>query len=281
MLATWSYRERSTLIQRFDPRARIIFTVCVVFATVLIWDVRVLLVPLGLALLQLFLARLTWRETRRFWLVIGFFMVFLTFLTLISGRGGVGVYVVEHALWQVRVLGVTVVISAERLAFAVAQLVRLLTMAALPMVLLFTIHPGEYGIAFRRLGLPDSLAFALDLAVRFVPHLANDFATTLSAQRARGYELERAGGVLRVIRNLAPLIIPITIGAVLRGEDVVDAMNLHAFGTGPRTWVQELRYAARDVVWMGVGVGTLVGAIALTVLGQGNLWVPAWLMALA
>ncbi len=279
MLATWSYKERDTLIQRLDSRARIIFVGCLTLATVLIWDARLLLIPLGLALAQLLLARLTWRETRRFWLTIGFFIVLLTLLTLLTGRGGVGVYSAEHPLWRVSILGLPFTISAERLAFAVSQLMRLFAMAMLAVVVPFTIHPASYGITFRRLGVPDNIAFALDLAFRFVPSLASDFTTTLDAQRARGYELERAGGLLRAIRNLAPLIVPITISSILKGEDIIDAMNLHAFGTGPRTWSQELRYHSRDIALIALGIALFGAAIALAVLGRNGLWVPAWLLA--
>jgi energy-coupling factor transport system permease protein len=278
MIATWSYKDRDTVIQRLDPRARFIFVGCASMALVLIWDLRLTLIPFGLALAQLFLARLTWRELRRFWLVISFLILFLTLLTLLTGRGGTGVYLVEHPIWQGRVLGLPILISAERLAFAVTQLVRLFSLAALSVVLLFTIHPASYGITFRRLGLPDNIAFAIDLAFRFVPSLSADFVTTLDAQRARGYELERAGGVLKAIRNLAPLVVPITIGAILKGEDVIDAMNLHAFGTGPRTWTQQLRYHARDLVVIALGVGLLAGAVVLLALGRGGLWVPGWLL---
>ena len=280
MIASWSYKERDTLVQRLDPRARIIFVLCVSLATVLVWDVRLLLIPFALVLGQLILARLTWREVRRFWLTIGFFIVFLTLLTLLTGQGGVGVYSVEHPLWQGRILGLPYTLSAERLTFAVSQLVRLFTLAAVAVVVPFTIHPASYGITFRRLGLSDNFAFALDLAFRFVPSLSRDFTTTLDAQRARGYELERAGGLLRAIRNLAPLIVPVTIGSILKGEDIIDAMNLHAFGTGPRTWSQELHYRAPDFVLIAVGIGLFVGAIVLSALHMGGLWVPPWLLAM-
>lgn len=115
--------------------------------------------------------------------MVGLFFVFLTLLTLLTGRGGVGVYTEERLIWQTRVLGLPVLISAERLSFAAAQLVRLFTMAALTVVLPFTIHPATYGVAFRRLGLSDNIAFALDLAFHFIPSLARDFTTTLDAQR--------------------------------------------------------------------------------------------------
>jgi len=281
MFATWSYKDRDTIIQRLDPRARVIFMIGTLFATVLLWDVRLVLIPFVLTLAELFLARLSWRELRRFVLFISAFITFLTFLTLLTGRGGVGVYTVEHIIWQARILGLPIVISAERLAFAATQLLRLFTMALLGVILLLIIHPASYGVTFRRLGLPDNVACALDLAVRFVPSLAGDFTTTLDAQRARGYELERAGGLLKAIRNLAPLIVPITIGAILKGEDVIDAMNLHAFGTGPRTWLQELHYTARDYFVIGLAVSMLIVAIVLRLRGLGGLWVPEWLLALA
>lgn len=281
MLATWSYKDRDTPFHRLDPRAQIVFVVCALLATVLIWDLRLLIIPLALALAQIALARLTWRDLRRFFLVAGFFIVFLTLLTLLTGRGGVSIYDVEHPIRQWQLFGLTLTLSAERLAFAMTQLTRLFTQAALPIVLIFTIHPAWYGVTFRRLGLSDNIAFALELAVRFVPSLAGDFATTFDAQRARGYELERAGGIFKAIRNLAPLVVPTTIGAILKAEDVIDAMNLHAFGTGPRTWSQTLRYHARDIALIVLGVGLLAGAITIRSMGGGGLWVPAWLLALA
>ena len=238
------------------------------------------LILFGLTIAELLLARLTWRELRRFVLFVLVFTTFLTILTLLTGRGGVGVYITEHVIWRGRILGFPIVISAERLAFAATQFVRLFTMALLGAILLLTIHPASYGVTFRRLGLPDNVACALDLAVRFVPSLASDFTTTLDAQRARGYELERAGGLLKAIRNLAPLIVPITIGAIIKGEDVIDAMNLHAFGTGPRTWLQELRYTTRDYLVIALSVGLLLGAIMLRLLGLGDLWVPEFLLQL-
>jgi energy-coupling factor transport system permease protein len=274
MIATWSYKDRDTLIQRLDPRTRLVGVVALTLAVVFIWDLRFLLIPFVLALLQLRLAKLTWRELRRFWLFAGFIFLLLTLLTLLTGRGGLGVITIEHVIWRGQIGPWAVEMSKERLMFAASQLVRIFTMAALAVVLPFTINPAVYGVAFRRLGLPDSISFALDLAVRFVPTLARDFTLTLEAQRARGYELERAGGLLKAIRNTAPLIIPITITAILKSEDVIDAMNLHAFGAQARTWSQELHFRLADYLVLALCLGLLAGSLALAMLGLGGLWVP-------
>jgi energy-coupling factor transport system permease protein len=133
------------------------------------------------------------------------------------------------------------------------------------------------------MGASDQVAVATDLAFRFVPSLGNDFATTMDAQKARGYELERAGGLVRALRNLAPLIVPVTIGAILRGEELIDAMELRAFGTGPRTWSVQLTMAPVDYALLALGIGALalVTLLNLFVPSFGALWVPELLIALA
>jgi energy-coupling factor transport system permease protein len=286
MLVTWRYRERDTIIQRLDPRTRIIFLLCMLFSIVQFWDLRYLLAFLAIALVQLWLSRLTWRETRRFWILILFIFSILSLATALTGRGGVDVYNVEHPLWQAQItLGGTTFrpsLSAERLTFLVAQLVRFFSFAALSVPIPFTIHPARYGITFRRLGIPDKFAFATDLAFRFIPSLGQDFQLTLDAQRARGYELERAGGgLVRQVRNMAPLLIPLIIGSIIRSEEVIDAMDLRGFGSRPRTWLEELRYRPLDYLVLVFAVATLVAATILNLLGYGNFWTPPFLLSQA
>jgi energy-coupling factor transport system permease protein len=287
MLVSWRYRERDTLIQRLDPRARIIFLLCVFFAIIQFWDVRFVLGFLALGLIQFGLARLTWSETRRFWLIISFIITVLSLMTALTGRGGVGVYSQEHPLWrgQVQVLGATIspTLSAERLTFLVTQILRFFSFALLAVVIPYTIHPARYGVAFRRLGVPDKFAFATDLAFRFIPSLGQDFQSTLDAQRARGYELERiGGGIVQQVRNMAPLMIPLVVGSIVRSEEIIDAMDLRGFGTGPRSWLEELRYRPGDYALIAFSVTLVVGStVANLLLGLGDFWVPAWLLALA
>ena len=103
MLATWSYKPRDTFIQRLDPRARIIAMFTLTFATAMVWDLRLALVPFAITLLALYLARLGWREVRRFVLVVSFIGGFQSFgLIYVMTQGGpvnsTNVYV--YYLWQ-------------------------------------------------------------------------------------------------------------------------------------------------------------------------------------
>lgn len=279
MLVNWNYKERDTIVQRLDPRARILFILAAIIAIILTWDVRILLLWLLFTLMTLRIAKLTWKEMRRFWLVVLPIITILVILTALTGRGGEEAYSAKHPLWQGvwHIAGWTLhpSMSVEQLFFAFSQFSRMLSMAALSLLIPFTIHPAQYGVTFKGLGMSDKFAFATDLAFRFVPTLGRDFQTVLDAQRARGYEIERlGGGLIQQARNLAPLVVPITIGAILGAEDIIDAMDLRAFGTHRRTWVIKLQYAQRDYVLLAAAALILLLTIVLRILGIIHFWAP-------
>jgi energy-coupling factor transport system permease protein len=289
MLIAWRYRERDTIVQRLDPRARIIFMLAMLFSIIQFWDLRIILVFLGIALLQFGLARLTWRETRRVWVLISTLILVMTTLTFLTGRGGVQfAYHEEHLIRRVGPLSLPIVgwqvsldITAEKTIFALSQLVRMYAITTMAIAIPYTVNPSLYGVTFRGLGLPDRFAYAMDLAFRFVPTLGRDFSITLDAQRARGYEVEKvSGGLIAQIRKLAPLIVPVTINAIVGAEDIIDAMDLRAFGVGPRTWVHRLAYQRRDTMLIAISALIFVGSTVLSILGIGRLWVPQALLRL-
>jgi energy-coupling factor transport system permease protein len=282
-MVTWRYKDRPTLYQRLDPRTRIVSVLLLSLAlTVLqIWDLRLILPFLALGVVQFWVTGLTLRETRGVWFVMFFLATMLTLLTLLTGNGGFDVFTDTHIIWQGPFPWL--LLSSERLAFAIAQFTRIVTIVLLFAPLPFTLHPARYGITFRQLGVGDRFAVATDLAFRFVPNLAQDFTTTMDAQKARGYELDRAAGLFKALRNLAPLLVPVTIGAILKGEDVIDAMDLRAFGTGRRTWYHRLVYRAADYLLLAFSIAVFVGFILLKIglPGFGDLWVPQALIDLA
>ena len=292
MLIAWKYRERDTIIQRLDPRARIIFMLAMLFSVIQFWDLRITLGFLALALAQYFLTKLTWRDTRRSWLLISILIIFMTILTFLTGRGGVAyAYFEEHVLTRLGPLSlpivgwsVTIDLSVEKTIFALTQMVRMYAITALAIAVPYTIDPSLYGVTFRGLGLPDKFAYAMDLAFRFVPTLGRDFSITLDSQRARGYEVEKLeGGIIAQIRKLAPLIVPVTINAIVGAEDIIDAMDLRCFGVGRRTWLQKLTYNRADRALIAFSVLLFVGSTAVRVAlpALGYVWIPDFVLAWA
>ncbi len=287
MLVTWKYKDRNSQIDKLDPRARWIFSFLLVFAITFFWDIRFLAFFFVLVFTQYALTKLTWAETKRVWLFICL-MVFgiVAINTIFTGRGGPEeVLSGGHVLWRVEwnILGLSIhpTITMERVWFALSQIIRMLSISTLFMIVPYTMDPRLYGVTFRGMGLPDRYAFSTDLAFRFVPSLARDFSVTLDAQRARGYELEKVeGGIIKQIRKMAPLVVPVTMNSILSGEDITNAMDLRCFGLQKRTWVYELTYRKRDYVLIAAGVIIFIASFVLrTFLGFGVFWMPDWLIS--
>jgi energy-coupling factor transport system permease protein len=217
---------------------------------------------------------------RAFLFIFGFIFIF-TFFTFLTGRGGVEVYSQEHLIRRLSapfsILGwkPTLDVTIERTFFAISQLARVFSIAIMTVLIPYSLNPALYGITFRGLGLPDKMAYAVDLTMRFIPTFGRDFQLTMDAQRARGYELYKiTGGLIEQVRKFGPIIVPVTIHAIIGSEDIIDAMDLRAFGIGPRTWLQRLTYRRRDRVLIIFGCLLLAASLIVLFMGYGGFWIP-------
>jgi len=287
MLVAWKYRPRNTFIQRLDPRTRFIFMVCIIFGLTLpdIWDYRIIL-PLFIISLTLYLmARIEWKDVRRAFTYIFILVFFIVGLNgLLSGRGGPSsvLNVPSPVLFEVPLkipgtdLGWSVPVTVSKVWFALNQMTRMLCMTLLAIPIPYTVDPNIYGTTFKRMGVSDKVSFTMDLAFRFLPTTARDLMITMDAQRARGYEMDKLkGGLVARIQRIAPLIIPVVMQSTVTGEEVIDAMDLRAFGTAPRTWLKDLKYAPRDYALLGLGVAILIACcVSRWGFGIGGFFVP-------
>ncbi len=257
-----------------------------------IWDFRLIFPIFLISLTLYFLSRIEWKDIKRAWIFIIVLVVFIVGLNgLLSARGGPTSVREEQspviARWLLKIpgtnIGPTITITVVKAWFAVTQVTRMLTMAILALPIPYTMDPNIYGVTFRRMGVSDKVSFTMDLAFRFLPTLARDLSITIDAQRARGYEMDSLkGGVVARLQRLAPLIVPVTMQATVTGEEVIDAMDLRAFGTAPRTWLKELHFAPRDYILIGLGVLILVAGFVLRFgFGIGEFWVPDFMYAFA
>jgi energy-coupling factor transport system permease protein len=273
MIANFSYVEKSSFIHRLDPRTKIILLLAAAFTAASLRDLRVLFVLLVLAVCYYALARLPWSATRRAWRFFIFFIVVVVgFNTIIAGAGSSEV----NAVVLLR-LPLGILVTWANLIQALAVMLRMLISAFMAIPITFTIRPTQFGVAFRGMGLSDRIAFAVDLAMRLVPTYAENFRSTIDAQRARGFELDRfRGGIIARVSRLAPLAVPVTMTAIMSGEDITDALDMRGFGLRPRTWIHARRLRMTDWALIAFALLLLAGGIAWRIAGGGRLWVPPY-----
>jgi energy-coupling factor transport system permease protein len=274
MIASFKYISSNSPVHRLDPRTKIVMLLCAAFTAAALRDLRALLVLLGAAIVYYALARLPWRATRTAWMFFLFFIVVVVGVNMLiagSGSGGEDTSVVLARL----PLGIT--ITWQNVIEALSIMCRMLVGAFMAIPITFTIPPTRFGVAFRGLGLNDRIAFAVDLAIRLVPTYAADFRSTIDAQRARGFEVDRLrGGIFERVRRLAPLTVPVTMTAIMSGEDITNALDMRGFGLRPRTWLHARPLRLVDWALIVLSLGVLLAGVAWRAVGGGALWVPPY-----
>ncbi|MDX1600044.1 MAG: energy-coupling factor transporter transmembrane component T [Anaerolineales bacterium] len=164
-------------------------------------------------------------------------------------------------------LGPVVVTSAGAAQGAVVGL-RLIVMALIVLLWLYTTRDRELVRSFLALGLPYSWGLAFSLALRFLPTFATTFTSISRTQQARALDLGSGGRIERLKKRI-PIFVPMLISVFRDSEQMAIALEARGFGAqAKRTDLHPLEFKRTDVVlalsillillllsWLRIGVG--------------------------
>lgn len=105
-------------------------------------------------------------------------------------------------------------------------------------------------------------AMMMTIAMRFIPTLVEETDKIMSAQKARGVDFA-AGGLIKRVRALFPVLIPLFISAIRRAVELADAMECRCYrGGNGRTRMKIMHLRAWDIVYLLLNV-LIIAAILL------------------
>lgn len=153
-----------------------------------------------------------------------------------------------------RTTAAVVPLSSAGLATAAAQGARLYAVLVWSLLAIARLDPSRFldAAALRGRGVSGSLAIVATLQA--IPRLGERAGRITDAQRARGLKVR--GSLLARVRALAPLAMPLVLGAIVEADDRTATLELRGAGSGrPRTALR----AVDDPAWeQGVRWGALV-----------------------
>jgi energy-coupling factor transport system permease protein len=92
------------------------------------------------------------------------------------------------------------------------------------------------------------IAMMMSIALTFIPVLLEETDRIMKAQQARGADFE-TGNLIRRIRALVPILVPLFVSAFRRANDLALAMESRCYRGGEgRTKLHPLKYAKRDAL---------------------------------
>ncbi len=111
------------------------------------------------------------------------------------------------------------------------------------------------------------LSMMMCIALRFIPTLIEETDKIMSAQKARGADLE-SGNLFQKVKALVPILVPLFVSAFRRADELATAMECRCYHGGEgRTKMKLLRYSLLDFIAYGAGAILLSGVIVLAVFG--------------
>lgn len=162
-------------------------------------------------------------------------------------------------------------ITTQGILTAVFITVRILCLIAGSSLLTYTTSPTTLTDALERLMKPlkalhlnvHELAMMMTIALRFIPTLIEETDKIMSAQKARGADME-SGGIMQRIRALIPILIPLFVSSFRRAYELAMAMECRCYRGGEgRTRMKQLHLATLDYVSIAVMIALVAGIIAL------------------
>jgi energy-coupling factor transport system permease protein len=107
------------------------------------------------------------------------------------------------------------------------------------------------------------LAMMMTIALRFIPTLIEETDKIISAQKARGANLD-TGGIMQRAKALIPILIPLFISAFKRANELAIAMECRCYRGGVgRTRLKTLQFGGIDIAAVIVTVIFFAGVIGL------------------
>jgi len=115
------------------------------------------------------------------------------------------------------------------------------------------------------------VAMMMTIALRFIPTLIEETDKIMSAQKARGADLE-SGGILQRVRALIPILIPLFVSAFRRAEELALAMECRCYHGGEgRTRMKVLHMGRLDIVSALFMAVCVAAVIVVNIYGPGLL----------
>ncbi len=254
----------SSIIHRFDPRAKLIFILFFVAAIFIADSPIAYAVVLTVLILGISLSTVRFSVFRRGLKPILIIVLFTAVMNLFFTQSGDNLF--SWGIFHITTGGV------ERAFYMMLRIIMLLLSTLL---LTYTTSPLMLTDGLEHLMRPlkalkvpvHDFSMIMGIALRFIPTLIQETDKIISAQKARGADFE-SGNLLRRAKALIPILIPLFVSAFRRADELSIAMDCRCYtGSGQRTRLRELRYAPRDGILLLIGVLLCAGVILLRTFG--------------
>lgn len=253
-LTIGQYIYKESIIHRLDPRIKIITTLLLIISIFLIskW--------FGFLIIGLYLfTSIILSKVNPKYVLIGIrpllFIIIITLLIHIFTTQGDVIYTIW--LFKVTKEGILRGLFISARLFLLIISTSWLTLTTSPIALTDGIE--RLLSIFKFIKMPaHEIAMMMTISLRFIPTLMEETEKIIKAQIARGANFE-SGNIIKRIKNMIPIIIPLFISAFHRADELAIAMEARCYKGGEgRTHYRTLSIEKIDKVFLLISVSLMI-----------------------
>ncbi|HET7480993.1 MAG TPA: energy-coupling factor transporter transmembrane component T [Rubrobacteraceae bacterium] len=245
-------------LHALDPRAKILATAILVVGVFLIHSIAGFLVVAAAVAVLVTVGRIPALTFLRLLRPVLFIVVLTVFFQVLFSREGATLF--GWGIFEVHVGGLRLGLLLALRILLLVSVAGLLTATTAPVALADGIE--DLLSPLKRVRFPaHEVAMMMTIALRFIPTLGEEAEKITKAQAARGADFSE-GGLLHRVRALVPVLVPLTVGAFRRADELAEAMESRGYRGGEgRTRYRELRFRARDALALVLTVLILAAGV--------------------
>ena len=236
------YYQTDSVIHRLDPRVKLVATIIFIICLFLVNNFIGYLIAAAFLACMVKLSHVPFRFMVKGMKSIVFLLLIAVVFNLFLTPGEPLV-----TFWKLTV-------TKEGLRLAAMMAVRLVFLIIGSSLMTLTTTPNNLTDGMEKLMAPlkrlhvpvHEVAMMMSIALRFIPILLEETDKIMKSQIARGADFE-SGNLIKKVKSLVPLLVPLFISAFRRANDLAMAMEARCYRGGEhRTKMKPLLYHKRD-----------------------------------
>ena len=255
------YFPANSVLHRLDPRVKIVSLIAYIALVFCTFNYFSLAFVAATVIVIVALSKVPFKMYLKSLKVIIIIVILTSVLNLFYGTG--------EPIFQWWIIKVT----WDGIRNAIFVSVRIICLILLSSALTFTTSPTDLTDALERLMKPlkvlrvpvHEIAMMMTIALRFVPTLLEETDKIMSAQKARGADME-SGNLLKRVKALVPVLIPLFVSAFRRAYELAVAMECRCYHGGEgRTRMKQLHLAKRDAICIVFSFCVIAGVVLFNI----------------
>jgi len=251
-----------SVIHRMDPRMKLVLTVIYIFIVFIPRNWAGLAIAGVVLIAGVGLSRLPARLFLKSMRPIIFIILFTSALNIFYVTKG-------DILFEWRFIQIT----STGIITAVFGSIRIIMLIMGSSLMMYTTSPTALTDAIERLLSPlkivrlnvHELAMMMTIALRFIPTLIEETDKIMSAQKARGANID-TGGIIKRAKAMIPVLVPLFISSFRRAYDLAIAMECRCYRGGEgRTRMKQLRLRRADFISLAAVSAAVAAMLAANV----------------